>query len=123
MLKNILSLILICFLQKIICQNFTNFINIGPNNYIVGINLDMNNYTSNMYNILNPNDADHVQIVIQQAITNIGINGGGTITIMKGIYILSKNLYINSGNLHLRGEGINTTIIKLSDFSQSITND
>jgi hypothetical protein len=54
-------------------------------------------------------------IVIQSAITWVGVNGGGEIFFRAGIYWISGTLIIVYENIALCGEGRWNTIIKLAD--------
>ncbi len=52
--------------------------------------------------------------LIQNALTDIGINGGGELLITEGVYELSKNIRMFE-NTEIRGSGLNKTVLKLKD--------
>ncbi|CAH6420929.1 Hypothetical protein KVN_LOCUS75, partial [uncultured virus] len=105
------------------CQLFDqqNQIIIGPNNYFIGINLNITLYPENTsFNIDNEFDSIMTHIIMQRAIDQIGLNGGGTLHILPSTYTIQKNLVINWNGIHLKGSGIDQTIIKLEDFSSAL---
>lgn len=119
-MNNTYFIYLLCFIIKILYaeSNYSNSILIGPNQYVIGINLDQNKYLNyTKYNILNPNNSTYIQNIIQLALYNIGNEGGGIVYILEGTYIVSRNLNINASNIQINGDGIDKTIIKLADNS------
>lgn len=93
---------------------------IGPKRYFLGINLNTTNYPPNTaYNIDDPNNPTQVHDVIQQALTDIGNRGGGILSIKAGLYVSLTNLEIVGNKTAVIGEGIDKTIIKLSNYAPS----
>jgi hypothetical protein len=101
-------------------EGYNNLITIGPNKFIVGINLDNTQYVnSTVYNIPNPTNATETHSILQKAVIDIGNLGGGIVTIKQGTYNLIKNLEIYKKYVQINGEGIDTTILKLDDYAPS----
>lgn len=108
--------------MRVYCDNigYSDLITIGPNYYLVGIKLKIEDYPSTtIYNINEPNDSTKVHSKIQEAIDNIIVNGGGIVHIKEGTYVLMRNLLVQGNRTHLEGDGIDKTIIKLDDFAPS----
>lgn len=97
---------------------YSGFITLGPNYYFVGINLNMSDFSENVtFNILEPDDPTYVEMTIQNAFDTMSANGGGVIHILEGEYIIMKNLNIQGNGIQLQGDGIDKTILKLSNYS------
>lgn len=54
--------------------------------------------------------------IIQEALDEIGANGGGKLVFEAGVYILSSYIQVSS-NTTIEGVGINTTILRLQSFA------
>lgn len=118
---------LFLFLLFVACAcaavGFTNRMETGPNNYVVGINLNTSNYPpGTAFNINNPSNSTLVYTILQRAITNIGNAGGGVVHILQGLYASRKNLFVLNHRIHLKGDGIDKTIIKLDNYAPSFIN-
>lgn len=118
-MKQIILLWLI-FVQITITHQigYSNLIKYGSNKFVVGRNI--HNYLD--YTVYNIDNTADDYIVIKNAITNIVLRGGGEIFIKSGIYNLDRSLYLGN-RVHLRGEGINKTILRLKNYSPAFIDD
>lgn len=123
-MKSNIYLLFLAFVLTIYAQSpgpgYSSLVTIGPKYYVVGINLNVLLYPKGTaYNINKPSDPVHVNDVMQRAITDIGNNGGGVVHFKQGTYVSIKNLFIYGHKIHLKGDGIDKTIIKLADYAPS----
>lgn len=119
MIKIITLLFLYCIYKCNGDIGYNNYITIGTNDSIVGINLNESKYSyplNGIYNINNPNDPVLVHSALQEAINYTSLNGG-TVYITKGTYVSITQLEIYGNNVHLKGDGIDKTIIILADYA------
>lgn len=87
-------------------------VTIGPNYYIVGNNLQTPVIPyDQLYNITVAEDTTDI---IQQALDDIDTVGGGVVHIISGTYYLNKCIQLDD-NIHLKGDGINQTLLALID--------
>ncbi len=119
-MKCLLALCFIVIIQITSSQNvgYSDLIKYGPNKYVVGRNIvSFQDYL--VYNIEDPSQ-DHT--VLQKAINNIILRGGGEVLIKEGVYNFDKNIYLGN-RVHLKGEGTDKTILRLKDYASAfITN-
>lgn len=99
---------------------FSNQIIIGSARYVIGNNINQEQYSdSKIYNIPDLNNEVETYEIFQRALIELGIDGGGILNIKSGIYIFPKYLEIYESNIQIKGDGIDNTILKLSDYAPS----
>jgi hypothetical protein len=93
---------------------------IGDNVYTVGFNLVIPpSPPANFKYYEMSSVASHVTI-IQKAVTDIGLVGGGTVLIKTGTYLIDNKIELGS-NLQIIGDGTDKTILKLVDGSNTFS--
>lgn len=102
---------------------YSHLVQTGSKYHVVGININPANYpsASAVYVITNPNNSTQVYSVLQKAITDIG-SPGGVVHVLQGSYVSIKNLFIFNHKIHLKGDGIDKTILKLDDYAPPFIN-
>lgn len=99
---------------------YEDIIKIGNNHCIVGFELDQGEYPSTkLFNLNNDSNPNTVNFQLQEALNFISRNGGGVVHIKGGIYESASLVDIYGSKVHVTGDGIDKTIIKLTDNARS----
>ncbi|AYV80413.1 MAG: hypothetical protein Harvfovirus1_38 [Harvfovirus sp.] len=95
-------------------QGYTPVMNIGPMNYLYGpaASLVVGTYDA-VFDLTALTDPT---ILLQTALNTLGLNGGGTLNVIAGLYEIQGNIEIPSAT-HLKGAGLDVTTFKLLDFA------
>jgi hypothetical protein len=99
---------------------YTSRIKIGPNFYTIGFDIatQVISPTVRNYQI---KQTDSARALIQSVLADIVMNGGGTIYLKAGLYIIDYYIELMS-NICIIGDGIDVTIIKLVDYAAIFNN-
>ncbi len=81
--------------------------------YTVNVGINQCNSCSNYIRVVDPTNA---LSSLQTAFNMVRSQGGGIVNIHQGTYVIERNLQVYS-NTHMRGAGMNLTILKLRDFA------
>src|SRR5580692_8315606 len=110
-MRSLLLLSLVCLAFSLGPADFT----IGSLTYTVGPNLDLTQYPPNTaFSITDMTNPNQVYLTIQQALTNIGVNGGGTLNILAGVYVMNYNLHFTYAGVKFQGAGPANTILRVA---------
>ncbi|AYV77732.1 MAG: hypothetical protein Edafosvirus1_63 [Edafosvirus sp.] len=110
-------LLLLLSIYSIAHATYSPYVDIGQNNYVFGKNLELTGGETynGIYNITE--EINNITDILQLALYTIGANGGGTLLVKKGTYILTRNLNMGA-NTHFKGEGMGITNLTLVDFAE-----
>ncbi|AYV78030.1 MAG: hypothetical protein Edafosvirus4_14 [Edafosvirus sp.] len=112
--KLIITLVILCissFTTHAIGYN--DSVKIGPDIFIIGYNLSENDFLLSNQTYLVNNTSD-ISLVLQSVIDGTD-QIGGTILLKEGTYVLNQPIVLKN-LVHLKGEGIDETIIIASDY-------